>query len=276
MFTVFKRSWHLTKLSFRVLLQDKEMLLFPLLGGLFSILYTAALLYPTIISDIVQGADASQLTVIEYVLLFLVYFGLAFIATFFNVCVVYTTRTRFSGGDATFMDSIKFALSRIGKILAWSAVSATVGLILHAIDRAARRAGGVGATVLHVLRSVLGLAWSVITVFVVPVMVYENLGPFASIKRSVEALKKTWGESLIRHYGLGLMQGIVLFVGILVGVGLILLLGQAGGVGLVIGIAFLVVSSTNTRRRARHRALSRATTSAASSGTRPERRVRSI
>ena len=43
---VFSRSWELTKLSFRVLMQDKEMLLFPFLGGLFSLLFSLALLYP--------------------------------------------------------------------------------------------------------------------------------------------------------------------------------------------------------------------------------------
>jgi hypothetical protein len=62
----------------------------------------------------------------------------------------------------------------------------------------------------------LGMAWSIATIFVVPGLVYYNLGPFAAVKRSVEVLKKTWGESLVRYIGLGLVQLIVLFVGALV------------------------------------------------------------
>ena len=38
--------------------------------------------------------------------------------------------------------------------------------------------------------------WNVLTVFVVPLMVAENLSPFAAMSRSKELLKQGWGESL--------------------------------------------------------------------------------
>jgi len=237
---VFSRSWELTKLSFRVLMQDKEMLLFPFLGGLFSLLFSLALLYPTVISGLLERGSETQINVLGYVLTFVVYLGLAFIATFFNVCVVYTTKVRFEGGNATFMDSIKFAMTRLPRILAWSAVSATVGLLLHMLDQLANRLGGVGGMLFSFIQKMLGLAWSVVTVFVVPAMVYEDLGPFDAIKSSVEALKKTWGESLIRHYGLGLVKAIFLVVGVVVGIFLIIALSKLGGIGTVLGIVLLI------------------------------------
>src|SRR5262249_54740102 len=128
----------------------------------------------------------------------------SFIATFFNVCVVHTTRVRLSGGDATFLDSIKFAFSRAHLILAWSLVAASVGILLRVLDGLAERAGLIGKILLSVLRAMLALAWSVTTVFVAPAMVYKDLGPFDAIRDSIDPLKRTWGESLIRHYGLGL------------------------------------------------------------------------
>ena len=54
MFDALSRSWGLTKLSWSVLVADKEMLLFPLLGGIFSVLYVAALLFPTLITGMVD------------------------------------------------------------------------------------------------------------------------------------------------------------------------------------------------------------------------------
>jgi hypothetical protein len=42
------RSWNLTKVSFRVIGQDKELLLFPLIAMVLSVGYLLALLYPTI------------------------------------------------------------------------------------------------------------------------------------------------------------------------------------------------------------------------------------
>lgn len=237
---VFSRSWQLTKLSFSVIKQDKELLLFPLLAGIFSLAYTLALLFPTILSQLWQeSADSLVLSGIDYILLFLSYLGLAFIATFFNVCVVFTTKTRFEGGDATFMDSLRFAMSRIHLILAWSLLAASVGLLLRALDSLAERAGAVGGPLINILRSVLGVLWSLITIFVVPAMVYHDLGPTEAIKKSIDTYKKTWGESLVRYFGLGLMQFLFMMLGIVVIVGLVILTTPMGGAPLVIGAGVL-------------------------------------
>jgi hypothetical protein len=206
----FERSWQLTKLSFGVIKQDSEMLLFPFLAGFFSLLLSGALLVPTVLIDLLRhntrGVAHLHFDAIAYVLLGVSYLGLSFIATFFNVCVVYTTKTRFEGGDATFFDSIKFAFSKLHLIFAWSLVAATVGLLLHLLDQVAQRAGVFGRIIIGIVRAALGAIWSIVTLFVVPAMVYEDVGPFDAIKRSAETLKATWGESLVRYYGLGLVQ----------------------------------------------------------------------
>lgn len=235
MVEVFKRSWHITKLSFGVVRQDKEMLLFPVLAGIFSLLYSVLLLYPSIIVDMNTSDGIGP---VEIVLLFVTYFGLSFIATFFNVCVVYTTKVRFEGGDATFGQSWGFAMSRLGQIAKWALVSASVGVALRLLDAAAQRAGAVGQAIMSVLVSLLGMAWTVITLFVVPIMVYENVGPKDALKRSTETLKRTWGESLMRHYGLGLIQFVCLMLAALIGVALFAILGGLGGFGLL--VAFLL------------------------------------
>jgi hypothetical protein len=233
MLDVFSRSWELTKISFRVLLADKELLLFPLLAGAFSLAFSLALIFPTI----VMSADASELGGLDYVVLAITYFGLSFIATFFNVCVVYTTKTRFDGGDASFMDSIKFALSKLGPIAAWSLVAASVGLLLRALDRMAERMGGAGEIVMEIMTSMLGMAWSVITIFVVPGMVYYDLGPIDAIKRSVSTVRQTWGESLARHFGLGLMQFLFIVPGIILGYVLISVAGPGSPTSMLVALA---------------------------------------
>lgn len=242
---VFSRSWQLTKLSFQVIKQDSEMLLFPLIGGVFSLLFSAALLFPTIIVDFMRqgtgGGAQVALNMVDVAIVFVAYLGLAFIATFFNVCVVYTTKTRFEGGDATFMDSLKFAFSRIHQIFMWSLVSATVGLLLHALDRAAERAGAVGGLILNIIRSLLGAVWSILTIFVVPAMVYQDLGPISAVKSSAQTLRETWGESLVRHYGLGLMQFLLIALGVVITIAMGMVLGKLGGLGVGITIAFAVV-----------------------------------
>jgi hypothetical protein len=132
------------------------------------------------------------------------------------MCVVYTIKKRFEGGDATFMESLSFALSKVHLIVVWSLVVATVGIIMKLIDNAGQKGGAVGQIVAGILNSIIGGVWAIITIFVVPAMVYDNVGPFAAIKSSVETLKKTWGESIIRYLGLGAIQVVLIFGGIIV------------------------------------------------------------
>jgi hypothetical protein len=149
-----------------------------------------------------------------WVAIFGVYLGLAFISVFFNVAAVYTIKTRFNGGNATFWDSIKFAFSKIHLIIAWSVISAIIGLILRILEELAERMGGIGEIIIKIIVGILGLAWSLITAFVIPVMVYKNVGPIKAIKESTNTFKKTWGESLVRYYGLGLTQFIMILIGV--------------------------------------------------------------
>ena len=247
MFEVFARSWEITKLSFNVIKKDKELLLFPALAGLFSIMFLIAMLVPSIIiSFIKEGMGPETYGIMEYIVLFLTYLGLAFIATFFNVCVVYTTKIRFEGGNATFLESIRFAVSKIDLILYWSLIAATVGLVLRIIDNIAERAGRSGQLVLNLLTSIFGLMWSIITIFVIPAMVYHNLGPKDAIKKSVETLKRTWGESLIRHYGLGLIQFVFIVLGIIITILLLVTTSSLGpyailGTIVIATIYFIIV-----------------------------------
>jgi hypothetical protein len=235
----FSRSWMITKLSFAVINKDRELLAFALLSFIFSTAFAIAMIFPSVLPTLVDGNFSREsLEVYQYVIVFLTYFGLAFIATFFNVCVVYTTKVRFEGGDATFGESFKFALSRIGVIIQWSLLSATVGLLLRLLHNLASRLGKIGEIVAHIVIGLIGMAWSIVTIFVVPVLVYENVGPVDAIKKSATVIKKTWGESLIRAIGLGLVQFLVFFL-IIVVTGLIgyVVTNQFGAWGLAVTIA---------------------------------------
>jgi hypothetical protein len=234
------RSWTITKLTFSVIAQDKEMLLFPFFASIASILYVAAILIPSGVLQVFSESNPNDVGAtwgaVEYAILFVVYLGLAFIATFFNVCVVYTTRTRFEGGDATFMESIRFGMSKMGIIFQWSLLAATVGLFLAMLERLAERLGGFGGIVVRIIRSVLGMVWSVLTIFVVPVLVYENATPKQAIRRSKDILMKTWGESLARSFGLGMVQFLCILAVIGITVGLTTLVPEGPGALFVVAL----------------------------------------
>jgi len=243
----FSRSWELTKLTFDVINKDRELIGFALLSFIFSLLFSVAMIFPTVFTTLMEeGFERESLKFFEYLMIFLTYFGLAFIATFFNVCVVYTTKVRFEGGNATFGESIKFAMSRIGVIVQWSLLSASVGLVLRLLQNLASRLGRGGQLVANIIISLIGMAWSIVTIFVVPVLVYEGLSPLDAIKKSIQVIKKTWGESLIKSLGLGLVQFLVFFAiaAFCVGLGYLLTLafqeiGMLVAIGLGVVLLFL-------------------------------------
>jgi len=238
----FQRSWSVTKLTFSVINKDRELLWFAFLSFIFSAIFSVAMIFPTIVPSLLgENFSKDSLEAYQYAILFVTYFGLAFIATFFNVCVVYTTKVRFEGGNATFGESIRFAFSRIGVIVQWSLVSASVGLLLRILHNLASRLGKIGELVANIVIGLLGMAWSILTIFVVPVLVYENVGPFDAIKKSGAVIKRTWGESLIKTVGMGLVQILIFILLILVGVGFTIILTNAFDViGLLVGICLTV------------------------------------
>ena len=233
------RSWMITKLTFGVINKDRELLWFALLSFIFSALFAVVMIFPSVIPALMEkGFSQESLEVYQYVIIFLTYFGLAFIATFFNVCVVYTTKIRFEGGNATFGESIKFAFTKLPLIFQWSLLSATVGLLLRILQQLASNLGKIGQLVANILIGILGMAWSIVTIFVVPVLVYESLGPIDALKKSTQVIKKTWGESLIKALGLGLVQFLVFVMVILASAALTFVLSSAfDTVGLLIGIS---------------------------------------
>ncbi len=245
----FSRSWDIAKKTFSVINKDKEILAFPILSSVFSVILFAFMVVPFLMTFTVQAAGYDNAgSVMFYIVMFVFYLSISFIATFFSVATVYCAKRRFSGEDPKFMDGIKAAFSRIHLIFLWSIVSATAGLIIQAIEDAARKQkNAILKVVMGMIAGIVGMAWSVVVIFVVPAMVFENIGPFEALKRSVSTIKKTWGESLIRHYGLGMAQLAVTLIGILVlGIPGILLLFSVPALGaafLGLLVIYLVVIS---------------------------------
>lgn len=207
MFERISNGWILTKQSWAVLKLDKELLLFPLISGICCLLVLASFALPLIGTDYFSTVmDEGTVTQdpIAWVILFAFYFANYFVIVFFNTALIACAIIRFRGGDPTVMDGMRASMSRLPQILAWALVSATVGLILRAIESYSEKAGQFAA-------ALLGGAWSIATYFVVPVLVVEKADPISAVKRSFAVLRKTWGESLVANFGIGILT----FLGIL-------------------------------------------------------------
>src|SRR2546427_652352 len=161
----------------------------------------------------------------------LVYSFPFFVSIYFTAAVMGAAMLRLNGGDPTISDGLRVARENWKRIAGWALVSATVGLILRAL---AERFGFIG----RIVAGFAGAAWGIVTYLVVPVLIFEKIGPWAAVKRSGSLLRKTWGEAAGGYITLGAifvllaLPGIAFFViGALVG----------GVIGLIIGVAIAAI-----------------------------------
>ncbi|MEX0977727.1 MAG: DUF6159 family protein, partial [Pirellulales bacterium] len=137
MFDRISRGIELTKQSFAVLREEKTLLVFPLLSGLACLFVLASFALPlwaTGYAQVVFDDGQFPQDPLAYVLLFLFYFVNYFVVIFFNSALISCAIIRFHGGDATLGDGMSAAISRLPQIVGWALVSATVGVILKAIE----------------------------------------------------------------------------------------------------------------------------------------------
>lgn len=235
MFARFSRSWELIKASGAVLRQDKELLLFPLFAAIAALLVAASFIAPLLVSGTLeQAGEWSSPDAATLVLLFLFYLSQYFVIFFFNSALVGAAMIRLDGGDPTVRDGLRIAFSRIGQILGYAAIAATVGLILRVIEE---RAGFIGRWI----AGLLGLAFTVATFLTVPILVSRDVGPVDAVKESAVLLKKTWGENVIGNAGMGLVFTLI-YIGV-IGIGMLFVYGvaQTGNAAFIVLVMALVV-----------------------------------
>lgn len=212
----FGRSWELLKACFAVLRDDKELMLFPALSGFSALLVLATFALPLFFTQ----AFSQGFGLFGMLVAFAFYFSQYLVIFYFNAALVGAALKRLEGGDPTLSDGIAIANENITAILGYAAIAATVGMLL----RGRRRRRGLEALV----RSLAGMAWTLGTFLVVPVLVTRKIGPIDAIAESARLLKKTWGENLIGSAGIWLGFGIATFLYIAVSVVLVVLAAKAG------------------------------------------------
>ncbi len=202
------RTVELAKASWQVLKADKELLLLPILSLLATLAVAASFLAPILLSG--NGTTVEDPGAVGYFLLFVAYVVLAFITIFFNAALVHAANQRLDGGDPTIGSALRGAAGRIHRIFPWALVSATVSIVLRAIEQ---RAGIVG----RIISGIAGIAWSLVTFLVIPVLVIEDIGVTDAVKRSGALFKRTWGENMASQVGFGLLGFLAMLPAFLIG-----------------------------------------------------------
>lgn len=231
----FARSWALMKASATVLRSDKSLLLFPLMSGLCTLLVAASFLAPVgvmMIGGEHAGQDFQQrMSTGAYLLMFAFYLVQYFVIIFFQTALTGVALMHLRGEPTSVGAGFALARSKLPQILGYALIAATVGLLLRMIQE---RLGLIGRVVV----GFIGLAWTVATFLVVPVLASKDVGPVDAVKESVDLLKRSWGENLIGSGGIGVVFGLLMVLAVLVSA---LLIGGAVAMQSIVAIVVAAV-----------------------------------
>lgn len=240
MFATIGHTFELMKMSWRVLMQDRELILFPIMAGIAMLIAAGAFLAIASGTGTLDRVDTltgetsgeEQATAVDGVIGVLFMFTMIAITIFFNSALVAAALERLRGGDPTVRSGLRVAVANIHTILAWALISTVVAIILRAL----RERGGIGGQIASMIG---GVAWAYATFFVIPILVSEGVGPIEAVKRSSGLFRKTWGRQAVSSFGFGIVYFIAVLIAVIPAA---LLFAVSPILGIIVGVPLVALA----------------------------------
>jgi hypothetical protein len=247
-----QRSWELFKRSVGVIREHPKLLVFPVVTGVLTTVIALFFLAPVVLvvgaphwvagSTIQKLADAIgfvrfgsggnfnfQVQPVGTAILAFMYLLNLFLATMASVGFNHQILAALNGQPVSVSAGIGAACARWKAVLLWSLLAGVVGLLIRALEE---RVSFVG----RIVAGLIGLAWSMASIFVIPILAREPTlaNPFKVLSRSAETIKRTWGETLTGYAGMQGMNILVLCASLLLWVVAIMAAGFLGNAWLLL------------------------------------------
>ena len=241
------RGWKMTKLGIAVVWSDPELIVYTFLSALFSLGAIGASISLSVGLDAVAANPecvgdecGSELAFAHMAIWFVFYMLVSVITVFWNAAIIASAYERLSSGtNPSFSYGIGQAMKCLPQILVWGVIAGTVGLFIQILEGPSHNDDApVPIRVVAGLASfIIGIAWWIVTFFMIPMIVLERAGIMDSMGRSKDLFERTWGEDVASHIGTGLLM--ILCILVLIGVSIPLM--YLGDFGIILGIVILAV-----------------------------------
>jgi hypothetical protein len=189
-----RTGWRLFTTSWSILRGNKYLLRYLFMTGLWVFAITTAFvaIYIVLEKTVFVSSDPynDSLTPVGYAFVFFDYLLIYFFINLYAAGLTANVLDIFNGNKKTYRDYMHIAWSKAPALLVFSIASATVGMFLRLVVERIRFIG-------WIIAWLLGTAWSLGTLFVVPIIVTEETpNGLSAIKKSVGFFKQTWGEGI--------------------------------------------------------------------------------
>lgn len=235
-FERLKNGWTITKASLNFIKTDPEFLVLPIAVGIIMLFVLASFFVSTVFLRATLGNELLYGFLAIY---YLVSFSLLY---FIQAMVLEAARLRFAGKNPTLAGAFDLAMKKIRRIFALAVIASVISIISAVLRERGESKGGLGGLLLQFLGAAVGISWSIVSYFSLPVLLYEDVGVIDSFKRSVDLFKKTWGENVTANFTLGVVYfpGLVL---LLLGIIVLFVIPAIGFVIILLSFALLIMGA---------------------------------
>jgi hypothetical protein len=234
-------TFRMIKSCVEVLKKDKELILFPIMAA-FSVLILAFIFWSMGLIDIQEQGTNENTSFAQFIPEIILLFTANFFIVFFNSALISGALHRLRGGDPNVGSAMNHAIKHIHHIFIWSIIVTIVAILIAAIKGDRRQGGGF---MRQLFGSMLQAGWTMMTFFVVPIIVAENITPISAIKKSSRMFKQTWGDQVTANFGFGIIQIVAIVISGAIG-WFFGLLNPTLGIGVGVLFAALSISITYT------------------------------
>lgn len=184
--------------SLMVVWRDRTLLAFPMLStGITLVLVWLFYMSvgPNKLQLLVNIQPDGSINSGHYVVVFVTYLMLYFVTLAANAALAQAAYVSMTERDAKFRDGMRAGLRSVISLILWSLFNSTIGVLFSLLDQQKNTS--------RLLRSVLHSGWTLMTYFVVPIVVIERKSIFAALPRSGQILTERWGESVSAQVSTG-------------------------------------------------------------------------
>lgn len=190
--------------AWSLLRSNGSLLVLPVLSAIFATIAALLVAVPGML--LVLPADDKSMSgaaiAASVVVLWLSLFVATAVSVFFQVALLAAVFSHLDGRQVSVGEAIGLASRRLGAVLAWSALTATVGTLLRMLEER----GILGA----IVGAIMSVGWALASFFVVPIIAADGIGPGEALKRSAALFRATWGPSARATLRFGLVYFLVL------------------------------------------------------------------
>ena len=226
----FRGGLALARVSWRTLRSHRALVGFPILGAALALVIVAppalAAAYLVDRGDTVPGALLGAVAI----------YLICFVTAFVGVGLAAAADAALRGEPASLGQGLGVARHRLRAIAGWALITALLSIVLRALESRSELAA--------IAAALIGGAWTVISLLVLPAIAIEDIGPIEAMKRSTVMFKGHWGGRVTGMAAIG--GGVFLLVMLpalaLVVIG-VMVLSDSGSAGIGGGAALLALGA---------------------------------